>query len=129
MAAKILQAGCGTSGSPPLQPIVLLWKLFLLCVRMEPSAAARNSVFLSPFLPHCLPPLPSLILLTQIKPSTTALHQYMLSCFGMPIGELWDLARLSHYCKKTKRYSFMLTSAPLNHPCLIGSPCNALAIF
>ena len=47
----------------------------------------------------------------------------------MPIGELWDLKELSTYCKKTGRYSFMLTSAPLNHPGLVASPPNALAIF
>lgn len=57
------------------------------------------------------------------------LHSYLLSLFGMPIGEIWDLQRLSEHCKKTKRYSFMLTSIPLNHPCLIASPPNAIAIF
>lgn len=57
------------------------------------------------------------------------LHQYFLSLFGMSIGELWDLKELSSYCKKTGRYSFMLTSAPLNHPGLVASPPNALAIF
>ncbi|KAL6862569.1 hypothetical protein ACO1O0_002804 [Amphichorda felina] len=57
------------------------------------------------------------------------LHPYMLGCFGMPIGELWDLSRLSRYCREKKRYSFMLTSVPLNQPGLIGSPPNALAIL
>ncbi|KAK2049121.1 hypothetical protein LZ31DRAFT_572913 [Colletotrichum somersetense] len=57
------------------------------------------------------------------------LHPYFLSLFGMPIGELWDLSRLSAYCKKTGRYTFLLTSAPLNVSCLVGSPPNALAIF
>ncbi|POR36273.1 Uncharacterized protein TPAR_03518 [Tolypocladium paradoxum] len=57
------------------------------------------------------------------------LHHYMLSLFGMSIGEFWDLSKLSQYCKKTNRYSFMITSIPLHHPCLIGSPPNALAIF
>lgn len=57
------------------------------------------------------------------------LHQYFLSLFGLSIGELWDLKRLSAYCQKTGRYSFLLTSAPLNHPGLVGSPPNALAIF
>ncbi|KAK2612787.1 hypothetical protein QQS21_001239 [Conoideocrella luteorostrata] len=57
------------------------------------------------------------------------LHQYLLSSFGMSIGELWDLQKLSAYCKKTAKYSFMLTSAPLNYACLIGSPANALAIL
>jgi hypothetical protein len=49
--------------------------------------------------------------------------------FGMSIGELWDLKALSEHCKKTGRYSFLLTSCPLNIPGLVGSPPNALAIF
>lgn len=61
--------------------------------------------------------------------SCLVLHQYFLSLFGLPIGELWDLKELSLYCAKTGRYSFMLTSAPLNHPGLVASPPNALAIF
>ncbi|CAG7563811.1 unnamed protein product [Fusarium equiseti] len=57
------------------------------------------------------------------------LHAYCLSFFGMPIGELWDLSKLALYCREKKRYSFMITSTPLNQPGLIGSPPNALAIF
>ncbi|UNI16995.1 hypothetical protein JDV02_003377 [Purpureocillium takamizusanense] len=57
------------------------------------------------------------------------IHHYMLSLFGMSIGELWDLSKLSEYCAKAKRYSFMITSIPLNNPCLIASPPNALAIL
>ncbi|KAI0535497.1 putative cyclase-domain-containing protein [Xylaria digitata] len=57
------------------------------------------------------------------------LHPWLLAMFGMPIGELWDLQALSVHCKASGRYSFMLTSAPLNIPGLIGSPPNALAIF
>lgn len=47
----------------------------------------------------------------------------------MSIGELWDLKALSEYCAEKKRYTFLLTSVPLNVPGLIGSPPNALAIF
>jgi len=57
------------------------------------------------------------------------LHSWLLAMFGMSIGEIWDLKKLSDHCKKTGRYSFMLTSIPLNHPGLVGSPPNALAIF
>jgi hypothetical protein len=57
------------------------------------------------------------------------LHQYFLSLFGMPIGELWDLKALSEQCAKSKRYTFLMTSVPLNVPGAIGSPPNALAIF
>jgi hypothetical protein len=57
------------------------------------------------------------------------LHQYFLSLFGMSVGELWDLKALSEKCKELGRYSFLLTSAPLNVPGSIGSPPNALALF
>ena len=57
------------------------------------------------------------------------LHQYFLALYGMPIGELWDLKALSDTCKKLNRYSFLLTSAPLNVPGGIGSPPNVLALF
>lgn len=57
------------------------------------------------------------------------LHQYFLAMFGMPIGELWDLKALSEQCQKSGRYTFMITSSPLNVPGSIGSPPNAIAIF
>lgn len=57
------------------------------------------------------------------------LHQYFLAMFGMSIGELWDLKALSEKCKELGRYSFLLTSSPLNVPGSIGSPPNALALF
>ncbi|RYP83465.1 hypothetical protein DL769_001368 [Monosporascus sp. CRB-8-3] len=63
------------------------------------------------------------------SPLDLVLHPWLLSMFGMPMGELWDLKALSDHCKKSGRYSFMLTSAPLNIPGLVGSPPNALAIF
>lgn len=57
------------------------------------------------------------------------LHQWFLALFGMPIGELWDLKRLSETCKRLGRYSFLLSSSPLNVPGAIGSPPNAIAMF
>jgi len=47
----------------------------------------------------------------------------------MSIGVMWDLKALSAYCKKSGRYSFLLTSAPLNMPGLVASPPNAIAVF
>ena len=47
----------------------------------------------------------------------------------MPIGELWDLKALSEQCAKSKKWSFLLTSSPLNVYGSIGSPPNAIAIF
>ena len=57
------------------------------------------------------------------------LHQWFLALFGLHIGELWSLKALSEYCARTKKYTFLLTSVPLNVPGAIGSPPNALAIL
>ncbi|EXJ72888.1 uncharacterized protein A1O5_04036 [Cladophialophora psammophila CBS 110553] len=61
--------------------------------------------------------------------SELVLHQYFLSYFGLNIGELWDLKALGEHCKKIGRYTFLLTSVPLNVSGLVGSPPNALALF
>jgi hypothetical protein len=53
----------------------------------------------------------------------------MLSMWGMPIGELWDLEGLAEKCKELGRWTFLLTSAPVNVPGGVGSPPNALAMF
>lgn len=68
-------------------------------------------------------------LLRRFVITVLVLHQWFLSLFGMNIGELWDLKSLSQACQEKKRYSFLLTSCPLNVPGSIGSPPNALAIF
>ncbi len=56
------------------------------------------------------------------------LHPHLLAFFGMPMGEMWDLEALAEDCAADRRYSFFLTSAPLNIPGGVGSPPNALAI-
>jgi kynurenine formamidase len=56
------------------------------------------------------------------------LHFHMLSFFGMPIGEMWNLEGLADDCAADGNYDFFLTSAPLNVPGGVGSPPNALAI-
>ncbi|PPJ55527.1 hypothetical protein CBER1_05389 [Cercospora berteroae] len=73
--------------------------------------------------------IPSVVDGQEVPVSGLVLHQYFLSLFGMSIGELWDLKALSETCAKLNRYSFLLTSVPLNVPGAIGSPPNALAIF
>lgn len=45
------------------------------------------------------------------------------------VGELFDLEALAQVCKEQKRYTFFLTSAPLNIPGGVASPPNALALF
>ncbi|OAL03633.1 hypothetical protein IQ06DRAFT_216169 [Phaeosphaeriaceae sp. SRC1lsM3a] len=57
------------------------------------------------------------------------LHQWLLAGWGMPIGELWDLEALSAICDRLGRWSFFLTSAPMNVPGGVASPSNALAFF
>ncbi|EKM74941.1 hypothetical protein AGABI1DRAFT_123433 [Agaricus bisporus var. burnettii JB137-S8] len=57
------------------------------------------------------------------------LHEYLLSLWGTPIGELFDLEELAKTCKSLNRYSFFVTSSPLHLVNGIASPANALAIF
>jgi hypothetical protein len=42
------------------------------------------------------------------------LHEYLLACWGVPIGEMFDLEELSRVCREDKRYWCFLTSAPAN---------------
>lgn len=66
---------------------------------------------------------------TSNRLNSSVLHQYFLSLFGLPIGELFDLKALSAKCAEFNRWTFFMTSAPLNIKGSIGSPPNALAIF
>jgi hypothetical protein len=49
--------------------------------------------------------------------------------WGMPIGEMWDLEGLAAECERQKRWSFFLTSSPLNTTGGVASPPNAIAVF
>ncbi|KAF8862297.1 hypothetical protein BDZ45DRAFT_671050 [Acephala macrosclerotiorum] len=62
-------------------------------------------------------------------PGRVSMHEYLLAGWGMPIGELFDLEALSQMCQSLKRWSFFLTSMPLNMPGGVSSPPNAMAIF
>jgi hypothetical protein len=42
---------------------------------------------------------------------------------------MFDLEALSKVCAELKRYSFFVTSMPLNMPGGVSSPPNAMAIF
>jgi hypothetical protein len=42
------------------------------------------------------------------------LHEVLLAGWGCPIGELFDLERLSEVCKETGRYTFFVTSEVCN---------------
>ena len=56
-------------------------------------------------------------------------HPVLLSGWGTPIGELFDLERLSKMCKKLGRWTFFLSSAPLNYKGVVASPPNIIAFF
>lgn len=62
-------------------------------------------------------------------PSEQAMHQILLSGFGMPIGELFDLEALAKECEAQRRWTFFFTSQVLNVQGGVASPPNAIAIF
>lgn len=41
------------------------------------------------------------------------LHEWLLAGWGVPIGELFDLERLSQECRKRGRWTFFFSSVPL----------------
>ena len=57
------------------------------------------------------------------------MHETILSGFGLPIGELFDLEELAKECKKQERWTFFMASEPLNLVGGVGSPPNAVAIL
>ncbi|KOS39913.1 hypothetical protein ACN38_g9222 [Penicillium nordicum] len=57
------------------------------------------------------------------------LHEWVLAGWGTPIGEMFDLEKLSEHCKAIGRYSFFLSSMPLKVIGGVASPPNAFAIF
>ncbi|KAH8894569.1 hypothetical protein GQ53DRAFT_716284 [Thozetella sp. PMI_491] len=57
------------------------------------------------------------------------LHQVLLGGWGMPIGEMFDLDKISRVCERLGRWSFFVSSVPLNVPGGVASPPNAVAIF
>jgi hypothetical protein len=68
-------------------------------------------------------------LLKDILSAESVFHDYLLSFWGTPLGEFWDLEKLAETCAKMGRYSFFFTSAPLNVPGGVASPPNALAVL
>ncbi|KAJ7071791.1 putative cyclase-domain-containing protein [Mycena belliarum] len=62
-------------------------------------------------------------------PGVPHLHQTILALWGMPIGEFFDLEKLSEVCAEYQRYSFFFSSWPLNIIGGAASPPNAVAFF
>ena len=59
----------------------------------------------------------------------TRLHGYILALWGMPLGEMIDLEKVTQLAKKNKRYTFFFTSAPANVVGGVASHVNGTAIF
>ncbi|KAL6718344.1 hypothetical protein ACLMJK_004433 [Lecanora helva] len=57
------------------------------------------------------------------------LHEILLSGWGCPIGELFNLEELSEHCKKILRWTFFVVSEVCHVPGGVASPPNILAIF
>jgi hypothetical protein len=57
------------------------------------------------------------------------LHEYILAFWGMPLGEMFDLEKLSQTCREKGRWTFFVTSSPSNCEGGVSSHGNALAIF
>lgn len=57
------------------------------------------------------------------------MHQTLLGLWGMPIGEFFDLEKLSATCAESGRYTFFFSSWPLNIIGGCASPPNAAAYF
>ncbi|KAL3475207.1 hypothetical protein BJX99DRAFT_259673 [Aspergillus californicus] len=68
----------------------------------------------------------------EVRPPTEKewhLHPILLAGWGTPIGELFDLDGLAKLCARNQRWSFFVTSAPLNYTGAVASPPNATAIL
>ncbi|KIJ98038.1 hypothetical protein K443DRAFT_681087 [Laccaria amethystina LaAM-08-1] len=59
----------------------------------------------------------------------TYLHQTILGLWGMPLGEFFDLEKLSEVCAETGRYTFFFSSWPMHIIGGCASPPNAAAMF
>jgi kynurenine formamidase len=67
--------------------------------------------------------------ISHLTITLAGLHDNLLSLFGTPIGEMFDLERLAETCKVHHRWSFFFTSAPLNFPGGVASPPNGICIL
>ncbi|KAK6385772.1 hypothetical protein LTS17_001344 [Exophiala oligosperma] len=57
------------------------------------------------------------------------LHPILLSGWGTTIGELFDLDPLAKECQNQGRWTFFLTSSPLNYTGVVASPPNIMALM
>jgi hypothetical protein len=56
-------------------------------------------------------------------------HEIVLAGWGVPLGEMFDLEGLAEMCKELGRWSFFVSSSPLNCANGVSSPPNMMAIM
>lgn len=127
VAGRIEAAGDGVPDQCGLQPghdtARLLWNLHVSAV------ATDNPGF------EVMPPGASLTeedhqaaLADPERTPEYFVHTSLLPLLGLPIGELFDLDDLAADCAEDGRYTFFLSSAPLNVTGGVATPPNALAV-
>ncbi|EME41045.1 hypothetical protein DOTSEDRAFT_56089 [Dothistroma septosporum NZE10] len=57
------------------------------------------------------------------------LHEYLLACWGCPIGEMVDLEKVAELARKNGRWTFFFTSAPARVVGGVAGHVNGTAIF
>jgi kynurenine formamidase len=57
------------------------------------------------------------------------LHYRLIPLLGLALGEMFHLEPLAEFCRSERRYTGLLTAAPLNKPRGVGSTANALALM
>jgi hypothetical protein len=57
------------------------------------------------------------------------LHEYILALWGMPLGEMLDLERLSLKCRERNRWTFFFSSAPANCPGMSSSLHSGMVLI
>jgi hypothetical protein len=58
-----------------------------------------------------------------------SIHEVFLAGWGLPLGELFDLRKLSAECHRLQQYTFLFASCGLNLSGGIATPPNAQAIL
>ena len=59
---------------------------------------------------------------------TATISTALIALLGIPLGELWNLGPLAADCAADGRYTFFVTSAPLNIRGGVSSTAAAIAI-
>jgi kynurenine formamidase len=87
------------------------------------------------FALECWPAVPGSPFFTRAEreegardPHSGIMHRALIGLLGTPIGELWNLDPLAAACAAGRRWSFLLTAAPLSVVGGVGSPANAIAL-